>query len=135
LRICCNELASSRAGIGRIGGGASEVFVLEPGPTQFSYLPETIRVREGAEGKVRSVTMITRNPETSPLRAANQLGASAVMECVCARRAAREMMTTSIKRSGAEVVAVLPGAARLFADTKPGSLERKLADAVCQAEL
>lgn len=111
------------------------MFVLEPGPTQFSYLPATISVREDAEGKVRSVTMITRNPEISPLRAANQVGAITVMECVCARRAAREITTTPIKRRGAEVVAVLPGAARRFADTKPGSLERKLADAVCQAEL
>lgn len=115
---------------------ASEVFVAEtPGRTQFTYLPDTIRVRRGTEGDVRSVTIITHNAEMAPPRATDQIGARAVMEFACARLAYREVMTTSIKRSGAEVVVVPQSAARPFADTKPGSLERKLADAVCQAAL
>lgn len=115
---------------------ASEVFVAEtPGRTQFTYLPDTIRVRQDTEGEVRSVTIITHNAEMSPPRATDQISARAVMEFVCGRHAYREVMTTSIKRSGAEVVVMAPNSARRFADTKPGSLERKLADAVCQVEL
>jgi hypothetical protein len=115
---------------------ASEVFVAEtPGRTQFTYLPDTIRVRRGADGEVRSVTIITHNAEMAPPRATDQIGARAVMEFVCARHAYREVTTTSIKRNGAEVVVMAPNSARPFAETKPDSLERKLAGAVCEVEL
>lgn len=118
------------------GASAGEVFVMEtPGGSRFAYLPETIRVRAGAEGDVRSVTIITHNPDRGPPRATDQVGARGTMEFLCARHAYREVTMTSIKRSGAEVVVVPPDAARRFADTKPGSLERKLADAVCLVEL
>ena len=116
--------------------GGGEVFVMEtPGHTRFAYLANSLSVRPGEEGDVRSATIITHNPDAGTPRPGDQIGARGTMEFQCARHAYREVSTVSLLRSGEEIVVVPANPGRAFAVTRPGSFERQLADAICAVQL
>ena len=118
------------------GGTGSEVFVMEtPGHTRFAYLPSSLTVRASEDGEVRSAIILTHNPDSGTRRSSDQIGARGVMEFRCANLAYREVSTVSIRRSGEELVVVPANPARRFAETRPGSFERRLADAICKVAL
>jgi hypothetical protein len=116
------------------GDAGGEVFVMETqGHTRFAYLPASVAVRASADGEVRSAMVVTHNPDRGTPRPDDQIGARGTMEFICTRHAYREVTMLSIRRSGEEIVVVPANPARPFAETRPESLERKLADAICQA--
>lgn len=104
-----------------------------PGGTVIAYLPASLKVTAGAEGEVRRATVVTHNPASSQPSPDAQVGGRGEMEFACSRRAYRQLQSVSIRPDGSEVVAVPADPARPFAESRPGSLERKLADAVCGA--
>lgn len=119
-----------------VDGAVTEVFVMEtPGHTSFAYLPHTISVRNDESGEVRSATIVSYNPRTQATRPGDQIGARSTMEFACARQSYREMRTVSQRMSGEQVEVVPANPARPFFQTRPGSYERLLADAICAVRL
>ena len=111
-----------------------EVRLLEtPGHTVFAYEPSSLIITGGPEGEVRRATIITHNP--APPGSGEQVGARGIMEFSCAKLAYRQVQTISIRGDGGQQEVVPTNPARRFNDTRPGSFERSLVDAICAVRL
>ncbi len=107
------------------------VFVFETaGQTRYYYDSTSIHVTNEGRTSLRSARIISVSPAE---RRDSQVAGEAIMQLNCAKLSFRQLRSYSIKPSGKRVEVVHYDPARLFEPTKPGSMERKLVTAVCQA--
>lgn len=119
-----------------LGAGASAAWsrpvpVFEtPGGTRYLVDDSSVtelRLREGTVVMARILTQSAPDPRL----VSGQVAADGLMQFRCAQGSYRQWNVFSIGKDGSRRQVVAPNAARAFAPTRDGSLERKLVLAAC----